>query len=239
MTAIGILGGMGPQASARLYEMLIIRSKQYTPDAMEIDYPEIVLLSVPVPKFISDISKLSEAKEILINRTRFLEKAGCVVNGIACNTAHILLPDLQAQTSVPFVSIPQLVASYIRINNYKRIGLLGTPTTLASNMFDESINGEVAIYKPSTNVAEEVETHIYNLLNGNLTANNRIEFTRLIDGFAQEHNLQAVILGCTELPLIYDGRAKVETIDTLQLLCEALLERYFTLKLGYNGVKHD
>ena len=141
MSAIGILGGMGPQASARLYDMLIDGSKAYTPAAVDEDYPEIVLLNVPVPNFISNKDKLPEARQMLIQRTLLLEKAGCTINGIACNTVHILLPELQAATKVPFLSIPQLVAKRVKASGFERIGLLATPTTLSSTLYDDALGG--------------------------------------------------------------------------------------------------
>jgi len=139
MSAIGILGGMGPQASAKLYNLLIEGSKAYTPAAVDDDYPEIVIFSVPVPNFISDKQQLNTAKKMLIKRAKLLEKAGCSIAGIACNTAHILLPDIQAKTKVPFLSIPELVASKIKSAGFKRIGLLATPTTLASDLYDQAL----------------------------------------------------------------------------------------------------
>src|SRR4051794_924820 len=110
MSAIGILGGMGPQASAKLYELLIEGTQKYTAAAVDEDYPEIVLISAPVPNFISNKNELQNAKQLLIERTKLLETAGCTINGLACNTAHILLPELQLVTKVPFLSIPKLVA---------------------------------------------------------------------------------------------------------------------------------
>jgi len=139
MSAIGILGGMGPQASVKLYELIIKVAKRYNLDAVDDDYPESVLLSVPVPNFISNKNKLPEARKMLMKRTKLLEKAGCTINCIACNTAHILLPELQAVTNVPFLSIPNLVAQRVKLAGYRRVGLLATPTTLASNLYDMAL----------------------------------------------------------------------------------------------------
>ncbi|MEI6237608.1 MAG: aspartate/glutamate racemase family protein [Candidatus Saccharibacteria bacterium] len=139
MSAIGILGGMGPQASAKLYDLLIEGSKAYTPAAVDDDYPEIVIFSVPVPNFISNKQYLNKAKTMLIKRARLLEMSGCIINGIACNTAHILLPEMQVSTKVPFLSIPKLVAEKIKLAGFKKVGLLATPTTLASDLYDQAL----------------------------------------------------------------------------------------------------
>lgn len=224
MPAIGILGGMGPQASARLYELLIEGTKAYTPAAIDSDYPEIVLLNVPVPNFISNKNELQKAKQMLIERTILLEQADCIVNGIACNTAHILLPELQAVTKVPFLSVPELVAKKVKATGFERVGLLATPTTLSSNLFDEVIGAEIV--KPQKEIASRTETYIYKQLRGEISDADKKAFRKLVKDFKESENLDVVILGCTELPLVYE-KIDGSVIDTLQLLSDALLEKYF------------
>ena len=228
MSAIGILGGMGPQASAKLYELIIKGAQRYTPAAVDDDYPEMVLLNVPVPNFISDKNKLPKAKQMLIERTKLLEQAGCTVNGIACNTAHILLPEFQAVTKVPFLSIPKLVAGQIKAAGYKRVGLLATPTTLNSTLYDDALADIAEIVRPDTEFAEQIEQYIYKQLNNNLTGQERQKFGQQVILFKEASNLEAVVLGCTELPLVYGDSSDDESvIDTLQLLGNGLLERYY------------
>lgn len=228
MSAIGILGGMGPQASAKLYELIIKGTQEYTPAAVDNDYPEIVLLNVPVPNFISNKNELQKAKQILIKRTKLLEKNGCTINGIACNTAHILLPELQSTTTVPFVSIPKLVARLAKTNRYERVGLLATPTTLSSTIYDEALVGIAEIVRPNQKFAKQIEHYIYLQLKGKLSRKERQTFRQQLASFKQSRFLDAVILGCTELPLVYGDIAKDDTIlNTLQILSDGLLEVYF------------
>ncbi len=226
MAAIGILGGMGPQASARLYELLIGGTKRYTPARVDSDYhPEVVLLNVPVPDFITDKKDMELAKQMLIERTILLEQAGCTLNSIACNTAHILLPDLQAVTKVPFLSITKLVAEKIQTAGFEKVGLLATPVTLSSTLFDDALVG-VEIVRPSRNVAKKIETLIFKQLNNRTEAEDRRTLRRIVHEFKKTKELDVIILGCTELPLIY-GKADKSVIDTLQLLADNLLKKYF------------
>lgn len=228
MSAIGILGGMGPQASAKLYELIIEGTQKYTPAAVDDDYPRIVLLNVPVPNFISNKNELPKAKQMLVGNTKLLEQAGCTINGIACNTAHILLPELQAVTKVPFLSIPELVAKQCRAACFKRVGLLATPTTLGSTLYDDVLSGAAELVRPEQGFAEQLERYIYKQLNDDLAEDERLQFRADVSKFKQDNELDAVILGCTELPLVY-GESKDDNtiIDTLQLLANGLLESYF------------
>lgn len=225
MSAIGILGGMGPQASAQLIDLLIEGTKAFTPAAVDSDFPEIVLLSVPVPNFISNKDNLEKAKQMLIEHTILLEKAGCIVNGIACNTAHQVLPELQAVTKVPFLSIPKLVATQVKPASFKRVGILATPSTLQSRLFDDAIQS-AKIIRPNLAIAKKVETLIYKQLANRIASSDRIALRKIVSEFKNANNLDAVILGCTELPLIF-GKSDSEVIDTLQLLADGLLKVYF------------
>lgn len=226
MAAIGILGGMGPQASNKLYELIIIKTANYTQAAVDEDYPEIVLLNVPVPNFISDKTKIKEAEQMLVKRTKLLKQAGCTINGIACNTVHLLLPVLEAATDVPFVSLPKLVNARIIASGYKRIGLLATPTTIKSTLYDDAITqGEIV--RPGEMLIDKTEGYIYKQLSGKLTIKDRNDFRKLVDIFRQDNELDAVILGCTELPLVYGSCEDENILDTLDILADALLDKYF------------
>lgn len=227
MASIGILGGMGPQASNKLYELIIKKTANYTNAAIDEDYPDIVLLNVPVPNFISDKKQLPKARKMLIEKTRLLEQAGCTINGIACNTVHLLLPELQANTSVQFVSLPLLVADKIDQAGYKRVGLLATPTTLKSTLYDEAVT-TAEIVRPNQKLADFAEECIYAELSGKMSETQRNAFRSEVNRFKLENDLEAVILGCTELPLVYgDSQVDDSVIDTLDLLADGLLDRYF------------
>lgn len=218
---------MGPQASNKLYELLIKKTANYTNAAIDEDYPEIVLLNVPVPNFISDQKNVKTAERMLVERTRLLEKAGCTINGIACNTVHLLLPKLSAATSVPFVSIPELVNKQINAARYTRVGLLATPTTLQSMLYDDAVD-TATIIRPTKRFASETEDYIYKQLAGKLSDKEREVFRKQVDTFRDNNNLDAIILGCTELPLVFgDSSDNPRILDTLDILSDALLEAYF------------
>ncbi len=228
MSAIGILGGMGPQASAHLVQLLVRDTGRFIRISSDTDFPEIVLHSVPVPNFISNKHHLEEAKQILIQHTRQLELAGSSINAIACNTAHLMLPALQATTTVPFVSIPQLVAQSIKERGSRRVGLLATPSTLSSTLYDEAVGGTATIIRPSHQLADQVEQQIIKQLKGSSTPADSRLLRDEVDAFICNERLDAVILGCTELPLIFgDSSGDDRIIDTLEVLSNGLLTAFF------------
>jgi len=229
MTAIGILGGMGPQASARLHTLLIQKAPNYINIQSDTDFPEIVHISVPVPNFIHDTKNLEVTKQMLIVRTKILEEAGCTINGIACNTAHLLLDDLRSTTDVPFVSLPHLVSNKINEMGHKRVGLLATPNTLRSTLYDNALSKEVVLVRPDDEVAVFLDTIIFQQIKGLTTIEDKKLLREIVNHFIESNNLDVVILGCTELPLIFDNEQDHKVIDTLQVLAEGLLEAYVTV----------
>ncbi len=227
MAAIGVLGGMGPQASAHLLNLLVREAPNHLDIDSDSDFPEIILLSVPVPNFIADKHNLNKTKQILIDRTKKLEQAGCTINGIACNTAHLLLPELQAVTKVPFVSIPQLVAQKLAQLKARRVGLLATPITLQSRLYDEALD-RLELVRPAPAIAEKIEELILKQLRDQIIDTDRTELRDLVARFLTDQRLDAVILGCTELPLIFGKTNDERIIDTLAVLASGLLEKFAT-----------
>ena len=226
MAAIGILGGMGPQASAHLIHLLVQDAPKHITINSDTDFPEIVLLSVPVPNFIESKKNLIPAKNILLDRTIRLEKMGCTVIGIACNTAHLFLADLQSVTKVPILSIPVLVSQKIQQLGYARIGLLASPNTLSSTLFDDALPGGVELVRPNAEMARRIEEFIFDELRGVNSSANRAALKQLIHDFRSDNDLEGVILGCTELPLILGPSDDPSVINTLGTLSEGLLGHF-------------
>lgn len=127
---IGIIGGVGPQATQFIYEKIIELSQKKYGAKNNNDYPRIVVESVPVPDFISDTGQIDNAKSMLIEAAQNLEKAGATKLCIASNTVHILLDDLKKATNIDFLSMIELVVKKCLSRGVKKVGLLGTPVLL-------------------------------------------------------------------------------------------------------------
>lgn len=233
MSAIGILGGMGPQASSRLVDLLIKKTPQFVVNPLDSDFPEIILLSVPVPNFVSDKNNILKAKEILIKKTKMLEIAGSTINCIACNTAHVMIEDLELVTDTPFLSMPLLVADRIKKSNFKRVGLFSTPNTLALKIYDSVMPNGVVLIKPSSLQIENLVKLIFKQIEGNINSSDKKEFRGFVESFIKDNNLDALILGCTELPVIFGECTKTNIIDCLDVLSDGVLEKFFSIgRLG-------
>lgn len=223
---IAILGGMGPGASCRLYQLMIELSRSEFGVQENHEYPEIVIDSVPVPEFFLNTQKAEEATFILKDRVRKLNylQPGCF--SLACNTAHIILADLEKETTVSFVSIPQEVSKEIKQKGYKRIGLLASPTTIFAGIYqNEFLDKNIEVVLPENSYIEELGEIIGQIVGGELKQP-KIRLLKIADSLKKK-KVEAIVLGCTELPLVFPKNYSLPILNTLEILGRALLKRYY------------
>ena len=198
--SIGIVGGMGPLATADLYHKLV-RLTDATCDKEHIRVyidsdPEIpdrtaAILAGgedPVPRMLSSAKKLVTCG------------ADCLI--IPCNTAHYFLPRLQEQLPVPILSMPEAAARACRdLYPGKTVGVLATTGTLAAGTYDRALEAEgVPFVLPSERGEELLMDVIYHYVKGGRPLT---EAAILMESVMIEMSEKAecFILGCTELPL--------------------------------------
>lgn len=225
--SIAILGGMGPQASSKLLEVIITMASSDFEVKTDSDFPEIVLNSIPVPNFIANKENVKTVRSILTNRVKMLEAFNPACFGIACNTAHLLLKDLQAGTRVPFVSIIDEVAKQVLESKLSKIGLLATPVTIKSGLYQKALKKQkIRVIISSKYDVEIVEKVIRNVLAGRNDDADTERLVKVADSLTQK-GAQGIILGCTELPLIFPKRFTLPVFDSIEILARALLKRFF------------
>lgn len=155
---IGILGGMGPQASAKLVSILVDLSAREFGAKNCKDFPEIILDSIPHPDFISNKKNFQIVMKMLNERIKKMEKMGVGVFAIACNTAHIRFNHLKNSSKTEFVSIIDEIVREVRNSKIKKVGLLVSPTSLKSGLFQKAFKKDlVKIIHPSESQMRRLE----------------------------------------------------------------------------------
>ena len=137
---IGILGGMGPDATIDLYSKIIrICQTRYGANFDE-DYPPMMILNIPAPDICENLKNKEELLKILEESAKMLEELGADFIIIPCNTAHYLLPSLRKVVSIPILSMIKETSERIRKKRYKRVGLLATTTTIKQRLYEKILN---------------------------------------------------------------------------------------------------
>jgi aspartate racemase len=230
---IGILGGMGPEATADLY-LRIIKATSAKRDQ---DHPRVIIYSnSKVPDRTAAIlgtgpSPMPE----LIRAGKRLEEAGADFLIIPCNTAHYFVDQLQKELRTPILHMIRLSAETAgkAYPKAKRAGLLATDGTLKSGIYRSAFSEVgIDILDPEPEKQAEVMKAIYQCVK----AGNLIDGGVLLRAVAKDliaKGAELIICGCTEVSLVLkQGDLTVPVLDPLQVLAEAAVAEALSRELG-------
>jgi len=216
---IGIIGGMGAQATACFYTKL--HNLQNV--AAEQDFLDVLLYSIPsVPDRTAFITGKSNENPLdsLIKAACFLESAGVSCIAIPCITSHYFYDELARAVDVPIINLLEETASAARGRNIKSVYLLATSGTIKGKVFNSAFEKQgINVIFPPDNIQSDLMDLIYDIKCGVPFPNDTLD---AITERAQNDGAEAVVLGCTELCLSDNGNTRV--INTLDVLAEATLK---------------
>ena len=227
---IGILGGMGPEATLDCFGKII----KNTPAKSDRDHIRVVMDSNPgIPDRIAAILGEGESPvSALIAGCRGLEKTGADFIIIPCVTVHFFLPQIQAQSPLPILSIFDAVAEAIQADfpAAKTVGLLGTVATVESGLIQKRLAQEkIHTLVPDSAQQSKIVDAIKDIKDTRPSrtkseiTNALIEAARsLID--KEPDGADAIIAGCTEIPLaLAQEHLPVPYFDSLTILARAAI----------------
>jgi aspartate racemase len=222
MNTLGILGGMGPEAGLQFcsYVLELARTHGARTNA---DYPHFLLSNLPVPDLIRDRNAEETAVRMVEEETRRLRTAGADTIVLACNTMHLFADRFVAASDGKFLSMVDAVTAVIRRDGVRRVGLLGSHTTMQSGLYAEPLRSlGVQVILPDETGRKEVVEIIFRIIAGEAGEEDRDRLHAIIAAL-REQGAEAVLLGCTELPLLVDpSMAGVPVYNSLRILAEAV-----------------
>lgn len=218
---VGVLGGMGPRATADFFQKLV----DLTPASRDQDHLRVVVDSNPQ---IPDRSQCilyggEDPTPALVATARNLERAGADFLVIPCNTAHHFLDSIRRSVRIPVLDITEVVAR--RAARFSRVGLLATRATVVAELYQKALSRHgCQVVVPSPSRQGLVDRAIFAVKAGELTARVR-GWVREAGQELLERQVEALVLGCTEIPLVVDaGEWPVPVLDSTALLAEAAVE---------------
>lgn len=225
--AIGIIGGMGPEASVYMYKTLIEFSIKHFGAKDNQDFPEIILDSVPVPDFISNNRYKTKAKLMLRKRVKNFDQNDVLCLSIACNTAHILFDDLQKTSKVPFTSMIEEVAQSVSEANVKKAGLITTSSTIKFKLYQYALGKrKIESIIPTYTQIKSLDKIIRNVIAGKILKSDTKKLF-VIANSLKKRGAESIILGCTEVPLIFPKNFPLPVFNSVEILSMALLRKYY------------
>ena len=225
---LGIIGGMGVQATACFYEVL--HSLQSV--ASEQEYLDVLVYSKPsIPDRTAYITGQSTDNpfEHLVYAAQTLETAGASCIVIPCATSHFFYADLVKTVDIPILNMLDATARYIKECGFKNICLLATDGTLKGGYFHKIFEKHsITMTVPPEGQQADLMDMIYNIKRGEAVSADALD---PIISQARTDGAEAVVLGCTELCVITsntwnkaDSRNVIQNLDiinTLEVLAEA------------------
>lgn len=227
---IGILGGMGPEATVDCFDKII----KNTPATRDQDHLRVVIDSNPkVPdRTAAIIGKGESPVPVLAAGCRALKQAGADFIIIPCVSAHVFLAEIQQQSDLPILSIFDAVAEAVIRDHpqIQSIGLLGTTGTVKGGLFQKRFaQDSIKTIVCDDEMQSRVMAAIYDIKNAK-AARTRAEITSELISAAESlitrspQGAQGIIAGCTEIPLaLRPEHLKVPYFDAVAILARAAI----------------
>ncbi|MFT9400140.1 aspartate/glutamate racemase family protein [Acetobacter sp.] len=225
MKKLGLIGGTGPESTLIYYKKIVYGANKHVGKGF---FPNLTIESLnvfSVLKYCSD-RDYDGLTRYLMGGINTLIAAGCEIVSLTGNTPHIVFDALRKHSSVPLVSIIETTRDEAKKRNLKRLGLLGTRFTMEEDFFKKPFR-EIGIEVVSPTGPDfdfVVEKISVELEHGIVKPETQAEFLNIIQRMTIESGIDAIVLGCTELPLLFDGiTLPIPCLDTLAIHAEALL----------------
>lgn len=223
---LGILGGMGPRATADFFQKLI----DATPAARDRDHIPVLIYSVPqIPDRTAAILHDGPSPLMaLCQGVRTLQSAGASLIAIACNSAHYWFAEIEGAACVPLLHIVDATAEELRplISRGATVGILGTSGTVQSGIYDRILgrNGYRCI-APLLEGQQGIDGGIA-LVKAGRTREAVVHFERGIEELVAR-GACVIVLACTEIPLAIEAEGvPVPVIDATAALARHCIRQF-------------
>ncbi|MDC8103394.1 amino acid racemase [Chryseobacterium sp. PTM-20240506] len=230
---IGILGGVGPSATVDFMNKII----QSTPAQKDQDHIKMVVEQNPqIPDRTANlIRQETDPTVAMFSTCKRLEAEGADAIAIPCNTAHAFVKDIQEHLGIPIINMLNITAEHILQNyGYIKVGLLATSGTLHSRVYHDVLNEmKLEVIIPDTKHQEYVMESIYGQLGVKAGFAEGIckEYVLKAADFLIHEGADVIILGCTELPLMFSSEdtiiskgRKVTLVDPTLILAKKIVD---------------
>ena len=226
MRKIGLVGGTGPESTLMYYKELNSRIDKLT-DGQAM--PDIVIDSVNFRrawKYVTE-DEYGKLADYLSEKVESLKAAGAEVISLTAATMHIVFDEIVEKSGVSLISIPKTVSDEVVENGYKKVGLLGTIFTMEQDyMKNDLLKAGVEVFIPDKADRELVAKRIFEELEMGIVKESTLqEFVDIINKMKEENGIEAVILGCTELPLLLNSdNTPLPCLDSVDIHIRKLME---------------
>lgn len=225
MKKLGLIGGTGPESTLIYYREIEYGVQKKLGGAY---FPRLTIESMSV----FDVLRFCNKKDYegltayLLDGLNSLHAAGVDIAAFTGITPHIVYTAVAEKSPIPVVSMVETACRYAKENAYMKIGLLGTLPTMQGSFFQDTFSKQgITVVTPHTDemryIGEKIETELeYGIVKHDTCK----MLASIVNRMVSQEGIQAVVLGCTELPLAFSKmEMQYPVIDVMQIHIEALV----------------
>ena len=217
---IGILGGIGPEATGEFYLVLTSKFQEKGLIKSNKDFPQIIINSIPAPELIYENISEIDIKPY-IQELKELEKFGSDFIAMICNTIHLFYKELQGEIRIPILDLRKEVKDYLLNKNIKSATILGSPEIIKAELYN--FKG-IKYITPNKNEMDALSMAVFNFNRGFDKIKQR-ETVKQVAKRYLDQGVEMIILGCTEIALMLKDE-NIPKINPMGLLAEATIKYY-------------
>lgn len=227
MKTVGIIGGIAPESTIEYYRKIV---SAYLEREATRNYPQIIINSIDMTKMLDLIGngEFEEVSRYLADEVKKLESAGAEFGVLASNTPHIVFNQVRELSQLPLISIVEATCKKVLEIGLDKVALFGTKFTMQGGFYGDvcSRSGIEVITPDDVDQRFIHEKYMGELVKGIILDETRAGLIRVIEKMKQKHNVQGLILGGTELPLILkpDDVPGVHVFDTTEIHVESIMD---------------
>ncbi len=225
MKTIGLIGGLGPESTVDYYkEIISVFNSEYA----DLAYPEIIVYSANINELMQFVEAKNwpELSKWLLKKIFSIHRAGAEFAAIASNTPHIVFDEIKSKSPIPLLSIVETTCNKAQNMGLKNVGLMGTKLTMETEFYKKPfISAGISVVVPSGEDQQFIHNKLFSEIElGIFKESTKEELLTIAKKMIDEHGIDSLILGCTELPLILtESQFGVPFLNTTEIHCENII----------------
>jgi len=225
MKHIGIVA-CSAEGAALCYTTICVEGEKYT--GLKYRHPEVSMHSLPFSEYVEALERddWGRIAELMLISAEKLARIGADFLICPDNTIHRVFDDVVEKSPLPWLHIAEEVARVAKERGFRKVLITGTKYLMESEVYPEKLEKYgIEWVIPEKEDRERINRIIFEeLLYGKVLDESRKYYYSVFE-WAKERGCDAVILGCTELPMLADENAPLPTLDSTRILARAALAR--------------
>lgn len=225
MRTLGLIGGTGPESTIEYYRLLVAKYREQADGHS----PPLIINSIDLKQMIEWMTagELSQVADALVVEIEKLHRAGADLASLTANTPHIVFDELQQRSSLPLISIVEATCDEVRRRGLKTVGLFGTRFTMQAPFYPAVFSrAGLNLVLPNDEEQDYIhEIYLGELLKDVFLPETRSRLLQIADEMKRRDNIEALILGGTELPLLLrdEQHNDLPLLDTTRIHVDRLV----------------